>query len=115
VGGSRLYRPRQGRLPQIITDHTFLRELVEHGDMTAVEATPHPLRNMLDQCVDAKAACRSTASPAWSPTIGCCSARMDCTVNLSVQQITTLLSQGEHPEVLAKDSGRRYRAVDETT
>ncbi|MGE4195461.1 MAG: hypothetical protein AB7E51_18920 [Pseudodesulfovibrio sp.] len=68
VGDSRLYR---GRLTQIITDHTSLRELVEHGDMTAVEAAPHPLRNMLDQRMDAKAACRSTASPAWSPTIGC--------------------------------------------
>jgi protein phosphatase len=51
VGDSRLYLFRGGSLEQITTDHNFLRELVEAGDMTAREAENHPLGNLLEQCV----------------------------------------------------------------
>ncbi len=51
VGDSRFYLLRNEKLKQVTTDQTFLRELVEHGDMSAEEADAHPFRNMLDQCV----------------------------------------------------------------
>jgi len=51
VGDSRLYLLRRGAIAQITADHSFVRELVEHGDITPGEARVHPLRNMLDQCL----------------------------------------------------------------
>lgn len=51
VGDSRLYLARQGTLRQLTRDHTFLQELIEHGDITPEQAATHPLRSLLDQCM----------------------------------------------------------------
>lgn len=51
VGDSRLYLARKGNLRQLTTDHTFVQELLDHGDITPEQAALHPFRSMLDQCV----------------------------------------------------------------
>jgi protein phosphatase len=96
VGDSRLYRLRQGQLTQITTDHTFLRELVEHGDMTAAEAATHPLRNMLDQCVGCEDCLPEHGVFRLEPDDRLLLCSDGLHRELSAQQITTLLSQGEH-------------------
>ena len=51
VGDSRLSLYRNGVLKQVTTDHTFVQDLIDDGTLTQFEASRHPLRNMLDQCV----------------------------------------------------------------
>jgi len=51
VGDSRLYLMRNGVLRQITRDHTFLRDLIDAGDVSVKAATSHPMRHVLDQCV----------------------------------------------------------------
>lgn len=58
VGDSRLYRKRKGQLQQLTTDHTFVQDFIREGTMTLEEAAVHPLKNMLDQCVECNG-CRS--------------------------------------------------------
>lgn len=51
AGDSRLYRLSAGRAEQITTDHSFLQDLLESGDIEPQEAIDHPLAHVLDQCV----------------------------------------------------------------
>jgi len=51
VGDSRIYRLRNGRLSQLTSDHTFVQEMIDEGDLAADAATKHPLRNMLTRSV----------------------------------------------------------------
>lgn len=51
VGDSRIYRLRNGGLRQLTTDHTFVQEMIEEGELTPQRAKTHPLRNMLTRAV----------------------------------------------------------------
>lgn len=51
VGDSRLYLFRDGKLQQKTSDHAFLQTFLDDGTMTPEEASKHPFRNILDQCV----------------------------------------------------------------
>jgi serine/threonine protein phosphatase PrpC len=47
VGDSRAYLLRDGVLPQITQDHTWVQRLVDEGRITEEEATTHPQRSLL--------------------------------------------------------------------
>lgn len=47
VGDSRIYRLRNGRLSLLTTDHTFVQEMIDEGELTPERASSHPFRNML--------------------------------------------------------------------
>lgn len=51
VGDSRLYLLRSGQLMQITRDHSYVEDLVEHGEITEAEARNHPQKNMLTRAV----------------------------------------------------------------
>jgi protein phosphatase len=51
VGDSRLYRWRQKHLEQITRDHTAAAFMVEEGMIGAEEASSHPARHILFDCV----------------------------------------------------------------
>ena len=51
VGDSRIYRMRGDRLRQLTTDHTFVQEMIEEGELTKESAVNHPLRNVLTKAV----------------------------------------------------------------
>lgn len=51
VGDSRIYRVRGNRLRQLTTDHTFVQEMIEEGELTKESAVNHPLRNVLTKAV----------------------------------------------------------------
>jgi serine/threonine protein phosphatase PrpC len=51
VGDSRIYRLRNGRLSQLSSDHTFVQEMIDEGEIPADAAATHPLRNMLTRTV----------------------------------------------------------------
>lgn len=51
LGDSRLYLLRKDELIQITTDHNFIQELVEAGDISPEEALTNPMRNALERAV----------------------------------------------------------------
>ena len=53
VGDSRAYILMDGGLKQVTTDHSYVRRLIEAGQITEEEAAIHPQRNMLYRAVGA--------------------------------------------------------------
>lgn len=51
VGDSRIYRWRKGYLSCLTTDHTFVQEMIDEGEVDQKDAHLHPLRNLLTQAV----------------------------------------------------------------
>ncbi len=51
VGDSRIYRLRNGVLSQLTSDHTFVQEMIDEGDLSPSGAATHPLRNMLTRAL----------------------------------------------------------------
>lgn len=47
IGDTRAYRLRDGELSLITSDHTYVRSLVEQGQLTEEEAAVHPQRSLL--------------------------------------------------------------------
>jgi len=51
IGDSRAYLMSDGQLKQLTTDHSYVRRLIEAGQLTEEEASVHPQRNMLYRAV----------------------------------------------------------------
>ncbi len=51
VGDSRVYRLRDGQLERLTTDHSYVQELVEAGEITSAEARLHPQRNIVTRAL----------------------------------------------------------------
>lgn len=51
VGDSRIYRLREDHLTQLTTDHSFVQEMIEEGELTPEAAANHPLRGVLTRAV----------------------------------------------------------------
>jgi protein phosphatase len=49
VGDSRIYRLRNDTISQLTTDHTFVQEMIDEGELSAESAPHHPLRHLLMQ------------------------------------------------------------------
>ena len=54
VGDSRAYLQKGNSITQITSDHTYVQELVNSGDITAEEAATHPKRNILTNAMGTK-------------------------------------------------------------
>jgi len=54
VGDSRAYLFRDGTLRQITTDHSYVREMVDAGLVSAAAARKHPLRNVITRALGSK-------------------------------------------------------------
>jgi protein phosphatase len=51
IGDSRAYLMNDGQLKQLTTDHSYVRRLIDAGQLTEEEAIVHPQRNMLYKAV----------------------------------------------------------------
>ena len=47
IGDSRIYTVASGHITQITTDHTFVEEMVQAGNLTPAQAKTHPKRNVI--------------------------------------------------------------------
>ena len=54
VGDSRIYLLRSGKFTQITEDHSLVQEQLNRGLITEIEASTHPLRNILLRAVGSK-------------------------------------------------------------
>jgi len=53
IGDSRTYRHAEGRLEQVSVDHSAVQELVDSGELTAVDAEQHPRRHVITRAIGA--------------------------------------------------------------
>jgi protein phosphatase len=51
VGDSRVYLWRHGKLAQLSQDHSYVRELIEGGEISVDQARTHPQRNVVTQAL----------------------------------------------------------------
>lgn len=51
VGDSRVYALDGGALTQVTVDHSYVQQLVDHGEITAAEAEHHPDRNIVTRAI----------------------------------------------------------------
>ena len=51
VGDSRVYLWRDGKLAQLSQDHSYVRELIEGGEISVEQARTHPQRNVVTQAL----------------------------------------------------------------
>jgi protein phosphatase len=54
VGDSRAYMVKKNSIARITTDHTYVQQLVQEGQITAAEAEEHPQRNILTNAMGTK-------------------------------------------------------------
>ena len=98
LGDSRLYHYRAGQLRQISRDHSFLRELLEAGEMTEAEARTNPLRHVMDQCA---------GTPGAVPDVG--------EVRLELGDLVLVCTDGLHDKVADQDLASQLSVVAATT
>lgn len=63
IGDSRAYRLRDGRFEQVTEDHSWVREEVRHGRISADEAREHPMKNVLLRSIGVAADVEVTVTP----------------------------------------------------
>jgi len=51
VGDSRAYRISMDRIEALSSDHSWVQEMVDAGQMSSAEARVHPRRNVITQCL----------------------------------------------------------------
>lgn len=51
VGDSRCYRLLDGKLEQLTTDHSHVQELITAGELSAADASRHPMKNVVTRAL----------------------------------------------------------------
>jgi len=59
IGDSRAYRIAPGGICKLTHDHSFVQDLVDHGDITSEQARVHPQRNLITRAIGSEPNVRS--------------------------------------------------------
>lgn len=103
VGDSRLYRYDGGELTQLTTDHTYVQELVAHGEITRSQARVHPQRNLITRAIGTRFSVSvDTAGFEREPGLRYLICSDGLTNMLEDEQIRRILDHGEPEQVLAE-------------
>jgi protein phosphatase len=65
VGDSRAYLIREGAIQQLTTDHTFVQDLVERGQIKVEEALSHPQAHILTRAIGSEPALEVDLNRYW--------------------------------------------------
>ena len=65
VGDSRAYLVRDGAIQQLTTDHTYVQELVEKGEIQVEDAMTHPQAHVLTRCIGSEPGLRVDTKKYW--------------------------------------------------
>jgi protein phosphatase len=120
VGDSRIYRLRGGRMTQLTTDHSFVQEMIDEGELTPEDAIKHPLRSVLTRAVGTQEPLEeveiSIVDAAQGDRFLLCSDGLHDMVSL--KEITTTLKEGIDPQQSAEqllNAALRYGGRDNVT
>lgn len=111
VGDSRGYHiDERGRLEQVTTDQSLVRELVEQGELTEAEARDHPQRNVVSQALGTDETIEPDLdSIAFGGTLLCCSDGL--TEEVKDEAIASVVDDAVSVEAVAETLINRVNAV----
>lgn len=103
VGDSRLYLLRGESFQQITRDHSYVEDLVEHGEITEAEARIHPQKNMLTRAVGVEESLEVDS--------GCFDVRAGDIMLLATDGLMNMVSEEEIMAILQQDAANPARAL----
>jgi serine/threonine protein phosphatase PrpC len=65
IGDSRVYLLRKGEIQQLTTDHTYVQQLVESGEISPEDALRHPKAHILTRCIGEESVLEMPISRYW--------------------------------------------------
>ncbi|MDR2007195.1 MAG: Stp1/IreP family PP2C-type Ser/Thr phosphatase [Acidaminococcales bacterium] len=92
VGDSRLYLFRNAKLERITSDHSFIAQLLESGQITPEEAAVHPNKNVITKAVG--------AAPDIDPDTGCVALLAKDVFLICSDGLTNMLPDGAIAEII---------------
>jgi len=104
VGDSRIYRLRRGHLTCLTTDHTFVQDMINEGEVDPAYARVHPLRHLLTRVVGTEEALQ------WVDTRIDALRGNDCFL-LCSDGLTNVLTSGQIARALCEHGHARQIAV----
>lgn len=105
VGDSRAYLIRDAAIQQLTTDHTYVQQLVDSGDIKAEEALSHPEAHILTRCIGSEPGLEIeiTRYWVWDTPEG----EADDFLLLCSDGLYSLVAEGEIANTLAHNSPQR--------
>jgi hypothetical protein len=112
VGDSRAYCAADGECHQVTSDHSYVQELVDAGEITAVQARKHPDRNVVTQALGVVDVVRPDF---WVRPFRVGERFLLCSDGLSGElddgEIANLLLSGQSPQIVAQELAARALAA----
>lgn len=98
VGDSRVYRLRDGQLKQLTQDHSLLRELIELGQLSEVQAKEFAYKNIITKAIGTE--------PFVEPTVIISDAKAKDIILMCTDGLTDLLTHQEIQKIVAETPSR---------
>jgi PPM family protein phosphatase len=105
VGDSRAYLVREGAIQQLTTDHTYVQELVDRGEINLEEALTHPQAHILTRCIGAEPGLEVDVKKFWVWDVS--DAEPTDYLMLCTDGLYSLVSEGEMASVISEHSPQR--------
>lgn len=105
VGDSRAYLIRDGAIQQLTTDHTYVQELVEKGQIRPEDALSHPQAHILTRCIGSEPGLDVETRKFWIWQVAESEPR-DFLL-LCSDGLYSLVSEGEMASIVAGNSPQR--------
>jgi protein phosphatase len=112
VGDSRTYRLHEGELTRVTTDHSYVQELVDRGEITLAEARTHPNRNIVTRALgideDIEVDTSEQSAIVGDRYLACSDGLVD---ELDDDEILDVLTASPEPQEAADELTRRANAA----
>ncbi|MDC0357516.1 protein phosphatase 2C domain-containing protein [Oligoflexia bacterium] len=105
VGDSRAYLVRDGAIQQLTTDHTYVQQLVDAGQIRADQALAHPQAHILTRCIGAEPGLEIDLQKFWIWEVGE-NEPTDYLV-LCSDGLYSLVSEGDIATIMSQNSPQR--------
>lgn len=105
VGDSRAYLIRDGAIQQLTTDHTYVQQLVDKGQIRPEEALSHPQAHILTRAIGSEPALEVDISKFWIWDIDS-SESPDCLL-LCTDGLYSQVSEAEVASIVSEESPQR--------
>ena len=102
IGDSRAYLVRDGAIQQLTTDHTYVQQLVDRGEITPEEALAHPQAHILTRCVGAEPGVEIDLKRLWTWPVG--DEEPSDSLVLCTDGLYSLVSDGEVASIVSRNT-----------
>lgn len=104
VGDSRAYIIRDSAIEQLTTDHTYVQELVDRGEIKADAALSHPQAHVLTRAIGAEPSVKVDINKFWIWPVT--SGAPNDSVVLCSDGLYSLVTEGEMAEIVSENSAQ---------